>query len=208
MLRVDGSGAAAQGGAAGLAYRVCEVVLARPEGYAGPDLAKGERLVRHVVDEGESWWLLGWRNALDYASLAALNGLSVAMVENGEGLIRGESVWLVRRAGEGRKGRLRFCAGAQAVASGGESRWMVFPDGGGVVYRPVAEGDALAGGVAPALLDGDARWVYGGWRLSWEEHARRSGVTREALLRFNGVRPEAVAAGAFPRRGGFVAWPG
>ena len=205
------AGAAVEGGSGRrlvqLAMVACGRAMVRPDGYRGRDLPEGAPLVEHVVQAGESWWLYGRRHALAYDDLAVLNALDVEVVERGAGLVTGERIWLLAREGEARRGRFGFCGGEGQPEVTVDGRWLVFPDGGGVVYRAAGGADVLAQGTVPALVDPGARWMHGGARWSWAEHARRSGVPVEALLRYNGVRAEAVAQGERPAHGALIAWP-
>ena len=174
---------------AGIRYVACSALRKRPSGYSGPDVSSEAVLEPVVVGEGASWWRYGRRNALDYVSLSALNGIEFQTVKAGKGLIRGRVVWLVVRRGESRRGRFAFCASSPELASAPDTVWRIFPEQRGREWRAPAEPPMMYGESAPALLDHRARWIERPGTRSWAEHAKAYGLTVSALMIYNGVKP-------------------
>ena len=71
--------------------------LVAPQGYLGPPLAAGTRLVRHQIRRGDSWWLYRHRSGVHYTMFAKLNSLPLSTVTAGKGLVAGEFIWLAER---------------------------------------------------------------------------------------------------------------
>ena len=214
------------GWSAGLRFVGCEAgISARPPGYFGPDVpARGGRIGALTVGRFDTWWGAAHLGAIDYASLAALNGLRLEDIAVGRGLRRGTNVWVVVRSGPERRGRFSFCAPtperiaahphlrtwgeAVAEAPGGRD-WWIWPHATPWRAPAVAMVDAV-----PALEDPGAYWIPDVQGRTWRSAAavalrvptntvRASDLAE--LWRYNGVRAGAVTPEGLVR--GHIAVP-